>query len=786
LLIAGLEGREALSELFHFELDLLAENRREIAFDKVVGQNAVVSLALGAGRFRYFSGIVSQLSQGKRDSEFTHFKAELVPQFWLLTQRRQSRIFQHVSVPGILKQVLVGLDVTSEIVGTFHPRDYCVQYRESDFGFASRLMEEEGIYYFFKHDANGHTLVLANTPESHPELPSANLIYRASTSQTRSPGRITAWEKTQQLRPRQYTLRDHCFELPQQTLEAVRPITESVAVGKVTHQLKLPANDKLEIYDFPGAYAQRFDGIASGGGERPADLRKIFEDNERTTKIRMEQETVAGLMVRGAGDCRQVVSGYRFKLNRHFNADGPYVLTSVYHSARFADAYRSGDTNPFKYENRFTCIPADLPFRPPQLTPKPVIAGMQTAVVVGPAGETVFCDKYGRVKVQFFWDREGKKNADSSCWVRVGQASAGQGYGTVSLPRIGHEVIVGFLEGDPDQPIIVGSVFNADNMPPYKLPDQRTYSGVIHRSHHGVAANASEIRFENQLGSELLRIHAETDSVQQAENNHLMQVGKVHRHEVGQYLHTIVGKPVNVNLAAVGAAGRAAGSGAGGGPAPTIDVPLAGAGVSGIPTGSGAGGGPKEVISPDGRMETDTFERARLETDVNGDNVTHITGNDDYKCDENVTTTVLGNNVTTITGTDTYLCHSSASTTVEKNNTTVTGGDDTFTCKGTGSEDYGKDFHQHVAGSSDSTVDGDNSTHIKGDDDYKAANLTSSVKGKVLAFEGCDINFIGLLVEGRVLHLEANAQTHVELKVVSYENAVVKEEGSPIKIISLG
>ena len=285
-----------------------------------------------------------------------------------------------------------------------------------------------------------------------------------------------------------------------------------------------------------------------------------------------------------------------------------------------------------------------MPFRPLQVTPKPVIGGMQTALVVGPPGETSYCDKYGRVKVQFYWDRQGKKNADSSCWIRVGQASAGQGYGTLHLPRIGHEVIVGFLEGDPDQPIITGVVYNADNMPPYKLPDQRTFSGVVHRSHHGVAKNASEIRFQDQLGSELLLVHAETDSMQQAENNHLLQVGNVHRHEVGHFYHTIVGKPVDVNKAGVGSQGGASGSGAGGG--------KGGGGTT--PQGSAPGQGTSTTtILPDG-AEQDTYPSPGLETDINGNNTTNITGDDTYTCNGTARSEIDQDNHTVIEGIDFY------------------------------------------------------------------------------------------------------------------------------------
>jgi type VI secretion system secreted protein VgrG len=479
LLLTGFTGREGISQLFQFQLDLLAENGRDIAFDKLLGQPVSIRLALGGGKNRYFHGIVSRLSQGMRDDNFTSFRAEVVPQFWLLTRRKQSRIFQHVSVPDILKKVLHGLDVAFELVGTYHPRDYCVQYRESDFAFASRLMEEEGIFYFFKHSADGHKMLVANSPPSHPDLPEkSKILFEDKSGATKARCRITGWEKLQELRSGKVTLWDHCFELPHKNLEAGRTIVDSVPVGQVSHKLKVGGNEQLEIYDYPGGYAQRFDGMDKGGGERSADLQKIYAENARAAVIRIQQEAVAGLLIQGTSYCRQMTSGYKFTLARHFNADGQYVLTSVEHRARQKWAFRSGEGTAFAYDNRFTCLPIALPYRPPPVTEKPVIQGTQTAVVVGPPGEAIFCDKYGRVKVQFHWDRQGKKDVDSSCWVRVSQNWGGSNWGGMFLPHVGQEVIVSFEEGDPDQPIITGRVYNAEMMPPLKLPDNKAKSVI--------------------------------------------------------------------------------------------------------------------------------------------------------------------------------------------------------------------------------------------------------------------------------------------------------------------
>jgi type VI secretion system secreted protein VgrG len=511
LLLTGFQGHEGISRLFHFRLDLLAERSQAIPFDRVVGQNVTVDLVLPSKEQRFFNGIVNRFTQGRRDDEFTHFRADLVPQLWLWTKRVQSRIFQHLSVPKILEQVLTGLDVRFDLQESYHPRDYCVQYRESDFAFASRLMEEEGIRYYFEHKNGSHQLVLTDVASKHPDLPGQNtVIYEEVVGGERDELRIVAWEKTQELRSGKYTLWDHCFELPGKNLEARQPTLETVVAGTVTHRLKLGGNEQLEIYDYPGRYAQRFDGVDKGGTDQPAEVPKIFADNKRTVKIRMEQETLPSLEVHGVSNCGHFVPGYQFKLARHFDADGPYVLGGVEHSAHLTGNFRSGEDLTFAYENRFSCVPAALPYRPLQTTPRPIIPGTQTATVVGPHGEEIFCDKYGRVKAQFHWDRQGKKDTDSSCWVRVAQFWAGKGWGAFFWPRIGHEVVVAFEEGDPDRPLIIGSVYNAENMPPFALPQQNMLGGIKSASVRGQAhENYNGIVFDDEKGREHLSIHSE-------------------------------------------------------------------------------------------------------------------------------------------------------------------------------------------------------------------------------------------------------------------------------------
>jgi len=527
LLMTGFSGHESISQLFEYRLELLAANDVPIPFEQVLGKTATVSLVLDPKKRRYFSGICNRISQGARDNTFTTYQMDVVPQFWFLTKRAQSRIFQQLTVPEILGQVLKGLNVTFELQGTFHARDYCVQYRETDFNFASRLMEEEGIFYFFKHDANGHTMVVANSQQSFPELADrARMTLGRSEEELSGDELVLSWEKTQELRSGRYTLWDHTFEIPHKHLEADKQIVDSVAAGQVSHKLRIGNNDKLELYDWPGEYAQRFDGIDPGGGGRAGDLQKIFEDNKRTVEIRMQEEAAASLVIQGEGTCRGFVSGHTVVLDNHYNANGKYLITGIRHLARQRYNYRSSDESAeFVYRNSFTCMPVDLPYRPSRKTPKPAVQGAQTAVVVGPAGEDIFTDKYGRVKVQFHWDRQGKNNGSSSCWVRVGTPWAGKNWGMVHIPRIGQEVIVDFQEGDPDQPIIIGSVYNAEMMPPYGLPDNKTQSGIKSRSTlMGSPENFNELRFEDKKGKEDIYFHAEKDFHRVVENDDDLKV----------------------------------------------------------------------------------------------------------------------------------------------------------------------------------------------------------------------------------------------------------------------
>jgi type VI secretion system secreted protein VgrG len=531
LLVTAFRSTEQLSHLFSCELDLVADNATTIDFNKVVRNQITLEIAIagrdGFGESRFINGICARFSQGNRNEEFTSYYAEVVPKVWLLTRSFRSRIFQQKSVPDILKAVLEGYDCDFQLRVRYEPREYCVQYRETDFNFASRLMEEEGIYYFFVHGDGRHKMIIADTPRSHSEVPGLTTVdYDVVVGSSHRADQVYRWEKTQALRASKYTLRDHSFEQPTQNLEAKENILDSVQAGAVEHQLRHQANAPLEIYDFPGGYAARFDGVSPSGGDQPARLQKIFEDNSRTVKLRMEAEALPSLTIQGSSACSNFVAGHRFTLDRHFDAEGEYVLVSVTHHGSIGAAFRTGSTD-FSYSNIFTCIPLQLPYRPERKTPKPSIAGVQTALVTGPPGKEIFTDKFGRVKVQFFWDREGKNDENSSCWIRVAQGLAGKRWGASFWPRLGQEVVVTFEEGDPDRPIIVGSVYNAEQMPPYlgdgldsKHKNDPNVSGF--KTNTTLSSSVfNEVRFDDTKDKEQVFLHAERNLEMTTKNDSL-------------------------------------------------------------------------------------------------------------------------------------------------------------------------------------------------------------------------------------------------------------------------
>lgn len=494
LLLQGFAGHEGISRLFHFNLDLASE-KPSLSFEAIVGQKVTITLNLAKGK-RYFNGYVSRFAQSGRDERFTYYHAEVVPWLWFLTRTADCRIFQKKTVPDIIKEIFSDLGVTDfkTQLGSHEPREYCVQYRETDFNFVSRLMEQYGIFYFFEHGQGKHTLVLADASGAHAECPGqAKASYKHSGGALLKEDVITNWQMEQELRPGKYALSDYNFETPSTSLLANTASTVNVG-----------GNSKFEIFDYPGEYLKKGEG-------------------DKLAKLRMEEEEASHLVVNGSSTCRAFSAGYSFTLAEHYRGDmnKAYVLTSVQHLGR--ESYESDGGS--SYSNHFTCMPKTVSYRPARVTPKPVIQGVQTAVVVGPKGEEIHVDPYGRVRAQFHWDRLGKKDESSSCWIRVAQNWAGKGWGALFIPRIGQEVIVSFLEGDPDQPLITGCVYNAEQVVPYDLKKHATRSTIKSDSSKG-HGGFNELRFEDKKGGEQIFLHAQYDMDTRVKNDSREWIGK--------------------------------------------------------------------------------------------------------------------------------------------------------------------------------------------------------------------------------------------------------------------
>jgi len=387
-------------------------------------------------------------------------------------------------------------------------------------------------------------LVVTDTSKSHPALRPATLITGTEANLAKAgTAVITSWLKRQELRTGKVTLWDHTFERAHEHLEYTAPSQLTSRAGRASHNLAIASNSGLEIYDWPGEYAQRFDGVNPGGFDNAADLKKIDQDKERTTKLRMQQQASGAVSAVGGGTWAQLVPGAKLTVHtvaedrraKFAAAEGEYVLTSVTHFIAPGNPYQSGGAAPASYQNHFVAVPFDLPYRPARVSPKPVVHGTQSAVVVGPPKEEIFTDKYGRIKVQFHWDREGKKDAESSCWIRVGTLWAGRNWGCLNIPRIGQEVLVDFLEGDPDQPIVVGSVYNPDQMPSDKLAENKTRSHIKSNSTPG-GDGYNAIRFEDKAGKEQVFIHAQRNMDERVRKDSMERIGENRHLRVGFYL----------------------------------------------------------------------------------------------------------------------------------------------------------------------------------------------------------------------------------------------------------
>jgi len=481
LLVTDVSCTEQLGRLFQYDLNLVSENK-QISASEIVGKNVTVRLYLAGNKIRYFNGFVNRFVQVPTAGSEARYRATLVPWLWFLTRTADCRMFQNMKVPDIIKQVFRDRGLTNfedRLSGTYRTWEYCVQYRETDFNFVSRLMEQEGIYYFFEHDNGKHTMVLGDSPSAHKPYPGYETIKQRAHRAEKSEEIITQWVNETALQPGAYALDDFDFKNVQKDLQ-------SRSIIQRQHD-----QADFEVFDYPGEYRELSEG-------------------ETYAKIRIEEFHSQYEHATAVCDARGISVGCTFKLIECPRADQnrEYLITSAVYQID-AGTFESGRSGgELTYSCTFTARNATEIFRPMRSTPKPSIPGPQTAIVVGPSGEEIHTDEYGRVKVQFHWDRYGKADQNSSCWIRVAQVWAGKKWGAMYIPRIGQEVIVEFLEGDPDQPIITGRVYNAANMPPYDLPGEKTKSTLKSNSSTG-GGGFNEIRFEDKKGSEQIFIHGE-------------------------------------------------------------------------------------------------------------------------------------------------------------------------------------------------------------------------------------------------------------------------------------
>lgn len=504
LLFHRMSALERLGSPFEISLDLLSSDHN-IGLDELLGTPACVALLLPNGSTRYFHGRVNRFSWSGSHGEYSMYRATLVPWFWFLTRTANCRIFQGKTVPDIIKTVFRDhgfTDFLDHLSGEYRTWDYCVQYRESDFDFVSRLMEQEGIYYFFTHEESKHELNLADGAVAH----SAAANYADIPFFPPDPGRIREqehvyrWSASNEVQTGVYVLNDFDFE---------RPKADLLATSKSKHKHEM---SKFEVFDYPGEYSKAGDGTSYS-------QRRIEEQEARFERVR-GNSNVLGLK-----------TGSLFTLGGHSRSDqnAEYLLVETMldiSTSRYDTGNEVSEDSEESSQCSFEAIKSSQVFRSERQTPLPRIRGPQTAVVVGKKGEEIWTDKFGRVKVQFHWDREGKFDENSSCWVRVAQTWAGKRWGTIHIPRIGQEVIVEFLEGDPDRPIITGRVYNGDEMPPYDLPKNQTQSGIKTQSTtKGTNQNFNELRFEDKKGEEQIYFHAEKDFERVVENNDTLKVG---------------------------------------------------------------------------------------------------------------------------------------------------------------------------------------------------------------------------------------------------------------------
>ena len=508
---------EQLGKPFQIEVDLLSSDE-SLDFDALLGSEVTLTLYLRNDSPRYFHGFIAGFSQVGRFGRYETYRARVVPWLWFLSRTTDCCIFQNKSAPAIVKEVFARhgfTDVEDKLAGSYRVRDYCVQYRETDLNFVQRLLEEEGIYYYFRHTSSLHTLVLADAYSAHEPFPGYESVdYRPPSDHgLRYDDVIEDWHLARNIQPGKYVVNDYDFTKPRAQLK-----TQSVESRTVP-------KSNFEMFDYPGKYSSLADG-------------------DHYSKVRLESLQAGYETVRGTGSARGLAAGSFFKLQSYPRRDQnrEYLIVATTHRLDAGNYETGGGEQPQSYECTFEAMDSQRPFRPAQTAIATRVSGPQTAVVVGPAGEEIHTDAYARVKVKFHWDRDPKSDESSSCWVRVSQSWAGRNWGSVSVPRIGQEVIVDFLEGDPDQPLITGCVYNQMNMPPFELPAAATVMGFKSQTHKGGGYN--EMTLDDATGQQKITVHAQKDlstTVQNDETHAVKSGNRTMTVESGTNTETVKG-----------------------------------------------------------------------------------------------------------------------------------------------------------------------------------------------------------------------------------------------------
>jgi type VI secretion system secreted protein VgrG len=500
---------EEVSGLFEYQVEVFS--RMQSLDPKVLlGKPITIKQSLSDSSARCYNGYCTRLEQtGASTAGFYTYNLTVRPGLWFLSRRSDSRIFQHKSIPDVLKEVF-GEEPRIKLApprlsGTYAPWDYCVQYRESTLNFVTRLMEQEGIYYFFEHSESEHQLVICDKASAHKPIDgNATLPFYRPDSVKAGVEHLSRWSFAQEIQPGKVSIDEYDPKQPSAAQFATKTSEASDGVEESTY----------EIFDYPGEYDTEAEGRTYVG-------------------VRLDEIQTQRLIYSASGDSATMMVGRKFKLDKHplTEQNLEYFVTGT--QMRFSEGIQeAGSSEGASISLQLFAIKASQQFRPARTTPKPIISGVQTAIVTGAAGDEIHTDEEGRgsVRVKFFWDRKGTQDEKSSCWIRTAMPSASGQFGFMALPRVGDEVVVTFLEGDPDRPLITGSVYNAENKPPYAYPANKTQSGLRTKSSKGGGAdNFNEIFFEDKKGSEMFGIQAEKDHQILVKNNR-MELVKAESH----------------------------------------------------------------------------------------------------------------------------------------------------------------------------------------------------------------------------------------------------------------